>query len=206
MAKNRSALGTRIKDALLAANEYLLLNGKNGKTCKLSMAVDNMDVYLKLTDHIYHQILCSADDNLSMAREIIERIERRDLYRVIGTAKLGEGGDKEKVLDEIVASYADLKDDTLPKFNKCDMEIQFVNLDYGMKEKNPIDKVRFYRKTEPDVAVKLKKEEVMHIMPSQFIERSIRIFSKKTDPESLDTIRKCFDAWCDKGGHKKDIS
>lgn len=38
--------------------------------------------------------------------------------------------------------------------------LQVVKLNYGMKDKNPIDQVRFYRKDNPDKATKIKKTEV----------------------------------------------
>lgn len=38
--------------------------------------------------------------------------------------------------------------------------LQVVNLNYGMKDKNPIDHVRFYTKGHPDVAIRVKKAEV----------------------------------------------
>ncbi len=37
-----------------------------------------------------------------------------------------------------------------------------VYLDYGMKDKNPIENVRFYNKANPDKAVQVRKSEVGH--------------------------------------------
>lgn len=33
-------------------------------------------------------------------------------------------------------------------------------MDYGMKEKNPIDQVRFYSKTNPNIAMHVRKDQV----------------------------------------------
>lgn len=38
--------------------------------------------------------------------------------------------------------------------------LQVVDLNYGMKEKNPIDHARFYKKGNPDLAIEIKKEQV----------------------------------------------
>lgn len=38
--------------------------------------------------------------------------------------------------------------------------LQVVNLNYGMKDKNPIDFVRFYTKENPNVPIEVKKDEV----------------------------------------------
>lgn len=41
--------------------------------------------------------------------------------------------------------------------------LQVVNLNYGMKDKNPIDFVRFYTKENPNVAIEVKKDEVLSL-------------------------------------------
>ena len=38
--------------------------------------------------------------------------------------------------------------------------IQVVKFDYGMRDKNPIDMMRFYVKGQPDRAVKVRKDQV----------------------------------------------
>ena len=37
---------------------------------------------------------------------------------------------------------------------------QVVTFDYGMKEKNPIDLMRFYTKEKPNHAFKIRKDQV----------------------------------------------
>ena len=38
--------------------------------------------------------------------------------------------------------------------------MQVVTFDYGMKSSNPIDSVLFYKKEDPDTAIRISKEEV----------------------------------------------
>ena len=40
------------------------------------------------------------------------------------------------------------------------VSLQVVKFDYGMKEKNPIDMMRFYVKGQPETAVKVRKDQV----------------------------------------------
>lgn len=42
----------------------------------------------------------------------------------------------------------------------CSHLLQVVKLNYGMKDKNPIDYVRFYKKDSPDNATEIDKNEV----------------------------------------------
>lgn len=48
--------------------------------------------------------------------------------------------------------------------NRChflSFACKVVNMDYGMKEQNPIDNVLFYCKADPSKAVKISKEQVV---------------------------------------------
>ena len=36
-----------------------------------------------------------------------------------------------------------------------------MTFDYGMKNENPIDHMRFYSKSDPDKAVKVRKDQVL---------------------------------------------
>lgn len=38
--------------------------------------------------------------------------------------------------------------------------LQVINMDYGMKEKNPVNKVHFYSKEDVTKAIKIRKNQV----------------------------------------------
>ncbi len=50
----------------------------------MSEAIDDMVAYTHLTDHVYHQILLSDKPELDEARHILEKVERRQLYKCVG--------------------------------------------------------------------------------------------------------------------------
>ncbi|KAK3086746.1 hypothetical protein FSP39_022760, partial [Pinctada imbricata] len=50
----------------------------------LSTAIDDPSAYTKLNDDVANRIAWSEDDRLSEARELIQRIMKRDLYRYLG--------------------------------------------------------------------------------------------------------------------------
>ena len=58
-----------------------------------------------------------------------------------------------------------------------------------MKDKNPIDKMRFYIKSKPNEAVKFKKDQVSQMLPQMFCEKTIRMYCKKIDKESIDLAK-----------------
>ncbi|XP_018426157.1 PREDICTED: deoxynucleoside triphosphate triphosphohydrolase SAMHD1 [Nanorana parkeri] len=74
--------------------------------------------------------------------------------------------------------------------------MQVLHLDYGMKEQNPINNVRFYCKSDPDIAVKIIKEQVSQLLPEHFAEQIIRVYCKKDDEKSLEVAKRYFVQWC----------
>ncbi|XP_078251978.1 deoxynucleoside triphosphate triphosphohydrolase SAMHD1-like [Rhinoraja longicauda] len=69
-------------------------------------------------------------------------------------------------------------------------------MDYGMKGKNPINKMRFYCKNNPNVAIKISKDQVSHMLPVRFTEQLIQVYCKKTDNKSVQAAQKLFVQWC----------
>ena len=55
--------GSRITDALEAANDHLTFHGM-----KMSEAIDDMDAYIQLTDDVFQQILHSTGDEMEMVQ------------------------------------------------------------------------------------------------------------------------------------------
>ena len=51
---------------------------------KMSEAIDDVVAYTKLTDDVILQIMRSPDENLKESREILERVQKRELYHFIG--------------------------------------------------------------------------------------------------------------------------
>uniref|UniRef100_A0A8C2B4K7 HD domain-containing protein n=1 Tax=Cyprinus carpio TaxID=7962 RepID=A0A8C2B4K7_CYPCA len=82
-------IDVKIKDALVLADDKL------SPDHKISDAIDNMQEYTKLTDHIFDQILNQSDSNLAEARSILEKVVNRQLPKFVGEARLNE--DKLKV-------------------------------------------------------------------------------------------------------------
>ncbi|XP_031698356.1 deoxynucleoside triphosphate triphosphohydrolase SAMHD1-like [Anarrhichthys ocellatus] len=54
-----------------------------------------------------------------------------------------------------------------------------------MKSEDPIDKMRFYNKREPDVGFKLPDNQKSVFHPKYFSEKLIRVYYKNTDEESV---------------------
>lgn len=192
--KTSNIIERMITEALLKADKKIRFKGSNGKMLSISESIDDMEAYTMLTDQVYYQILCSSDPELQEARSILVRIQRRDLYKCIGQAILKKRREKEEIPD-IKQDMAECIDGG-PLIEPDDFIIELVTFDYGMRDRNPIDEVRFYGKNNPDKPMIVRKEEVSNMLPEMFAEQHIRVYFRKNEPQCLEKSKRCFIRWC----------
>ncbi|KAF3696974.1 Deoxynucleoside triphosphate triphosphohydrolase SAMHD1 [Channa argus] len=191
---------TMVTEAFLKADKYIQIEGSEGKMFTLSTAIDDMEAYTKLTDHVFEQILNSSSPELAEPRQILRNIICRRLYKCLGQTQAEA---PLKVTQEMIESWeADLAH-LVPQSGAQDITLQsedfvvsVIDLDYGMKEKNPINSVRFYCKNDPTKVIQIRKNQVSKLLPEQFAEQLIRVYYKKTDEKSLEAAKKHFVQWC----------
>ena len=59
-----------------------------------------------------------------------------------------------------------------------------------MKDEDPIEHMRFYRKDDPTTAVKVRRDQVSQMLPTKFKEQIIRVYSKRLDKDGIEAARK----------------
>ncbi|XP_055044729.2 deoxynucleoside triphosphate triphosphohydrolase SAMHD1 [Misgurnus anguillicaudatus] len=189
---------TMITEAFIKADPHIKIQGSSGKIFTISSAINDMEAYTQLTDHIFEQILHSSTPELADARAILNNIVCRRLYKCVGqtTPETHVDVSQEKQLDwaKEVANCkpSGVDENLMPE----DFVVSVIQMDYGMKEKNPINNVHFYCKKDPSKAIKIRKNQVSKLLPERFAEQLIRVYFKKTDDRSLEAARKCFVQWC----------
>ncbi|KAL3974558.1 mannosyl-oligosaccharide alpha-1,2-mannosidase [Sarotherodon galilaeus] len=191
---------TMITEAFLKADPHLQFEGKEGKMFTLSTAIDDMVAYTKLTDNVFEQILNSSSPELAEAKQILHNIVCRRLYKC-----LGQTTSETSILvtqETIKSLEADLAR-SIPQSGTQDVNLQpedfvvsVIVMDYGMKEKNPINNVRFYCKNDMTKAIQIRKNQVSKLLPEHFVEQLIRVYCKKTDDKTLEAAKKHFVQWC----------
>ncbi|KAE8576668.1 hypothetical protein XENTR_v10004279 [Xenopus tropicalis] len=191
---------TMITDAFIKADPHIRIKGSDGNYYTISGSVDDMVAYTKLTDNIYHHILYSDNPDLKEAREILRKVERRQLYKFVGQTHPSINSRIEP--DEYDTLPADLAK-SVPQTSTTDVElntedfiVDVIHMDYGMKEQNPINNVRFYCKSDPRKAIKIRRDQVSQLLPEKFAEQIIRVYCKKTDERSLEAAKRYFVQWC----------
>ncbi|XP_075428587.1 deoxynucleoside triphosphate triphosphohydrolase SAMHD1-like isoform X2 [Ascaphus truei] len=109
-----------ITEAFIEADTHIEIEGTDGISYKISFAVDDMVAYTKLTDDIFHQILYSSDPNLFKAREILRKIQRRQLYKYVG--ETSPKSDVHIKLGDYNTLKADVANST-PQMSSSDIEL-----------------------------------------------------------------------------------
>lgn len=191
---------TMITEAFLKADKHILVEGSGGRKFTLSTAIDDMEAYTKLTDHVFEQILHSSLPELTEARQILRNIICRHLYKCLGQTQAEK---TMSITQEKIHKWEAELANAIPQTGSQDDSLQpedfivsVIYMDYGMKEKNPINNVRFYCKDDPNKAIMIRKNQVSQLLPEQFAEQLIRVYCKKTDEYSLDAAKKKFVQWC----------
>ncbi|XP_061667954.1 deoxynucleoside triphosphate triphosphohydrolase SAMHD1 [Syngnathoides biaculeatus] len=191
---------TMITEAFLKADKHIQVQGSDGKMFTLSTAIDDMEAYTKLTDHVFEQILHSSNPKLAEAQQILQNILYRRLYKFVGQTQPKKSL---KVTQEMLHAWEANLAKSIPQTGALavtllpeDFVVSVIQMDYGMKKENPIDNMRFYCKTDPTKAVKIRKHQVSKFLPAHFAEQLIRVYYKKMDDEGLVAAQKHFVQWC----------
>uniref|UniRef100_A0A8V1A1J9 Deoxynucleoside triphosphate triphosphohydrolase SAMHD1 n=2 Tax=Gallus gallus TaxID=9031 RepID=A0A8V1A1J9_CHICK len=189
-----------ITEAFQKADCFFQIEGSKGKLYHISTAMEDMEAYTKLTDNIYLEILHSSRPELSEAREILHKIERRELYKFLGETQPEKVNEIPKdEYDGLAGDIANSKPEKDPpdvELTAEDFIVDVVNMDYGMKDQNPIDNVLFYCKADPSKAIKISKEQVSRLLPGTFSEQVIRVYCKRQDPIIVSAAKQYFVQWC----------
>ncbi|XP_060585571.1 deoxynucleoside triphosphate triphosphohydrolase SAMHD1-like isoform X1 [Ruditapes philippinarum] len=196
--KTHTVIGLMICDVLKAANDSILIGGK-----KITETVDDMEAFTLLTDDVLQLIMHKKkeedsrgkdNEQLDRAYQLIQDIMNRRLYKcVFETHCKDKKLTKADVLDGLKNC---LKDKGVPE-NFFIVDV--VKFNYGMENRNPLEKVRFYKKDELDKTFKLTKEQVSFVLPDTFEERIIRIYCNMKDDSEKEIVLKVaepFAKWC----------
>uniref|UniRef100_UPI00358F1901 deoxynucleoside triphosphate triphosphohydrolase SAMHD1 isoform X2 n=1 Tax=Myxine glutinosa TaxID=7769 RepID=UPI00358F1901 len=174
-----------VNDAFKKADKCIKISGKDDKTFNISTAIDDMEAYTKLTDRIYDQILHSSEENLQPARDILNRIVKRSIYRCIGEEDLG-------------TSFGEMPSESKTKtYTEEDLIVYVVTFDYGMEKNDPVKNIQFYSKLDVKKPFPIEKNKVSLLLPETFEQKLVRVYCKLEDDDIQETIKERFREWCE---------
>lgn len=194
------AIEAMVAHALVKANDHLEFFRKDGTACKMSECIDDMTAYSELTDEVLFKILYSEsqENDMTEAKNIIQRIFNRDLYVCVCQSKPVDTKTFTLTTDAIRGEILEiLRADGAGQYTEEDLIVQITYLDFGMKHQNPVEKLLVYSKSEPDRARYLPKIEASRVLgPLTFSELLIRVLS--CNKEKSSAIERAAKLWCEK--------
>uniref|UniRef100_A0A3Q3EGL5 HD domain-containing protein n=1 Tax=Labrus bergylta TaxID=56723 RepID=A0A3Q3EGL5_9LABR len=186
-----------ITEAFLKADKHIPLTGSGGKSFTLSTAIDDMVAYTKLTDYVFEQILNSSSDDLKEARQILQNIVYRRLYKCLGQTQAEKPITVNQILDLSFFFRSYSKTSQCVCWLLTEMSVLFfIHWPFLASYMAAIYSSPFLNS-----ALKINHAlffifQVSKLLPEQFTEQHIRAYCKKTDKKSLDAAKKQFVQWC----------
>ncbi|KAN0026321.1 hypothetical protein ACTFIV_007305 [Dictyostelium citrinum] len=155
-----------IADAFTEADHFL----------KISDQLDDPKEFINLSDSLLRRIETSKEPELEKSRKIIKNIRNRNLYKFVDEIIVST--------DKIKWSADSLAQDIAKEGNgilESDIIVQNLKLNYAFKDKDPVQSTKFYTRYDSTQSFIIKKEETSHLIPNQFQEERIRIFSRNKE-------------------------
>ncbi|XP_039502793.1 uncharacterized protein LOC120458985 [Pimephales promelas] len=198
----------KIANAILEAKDTLKIPLKISE----SSSPDEKMRFIKLTDHVFEEILYSTDDKLKGARRELEDIVRRRLPKCVGETRITKDeaaeivfpGEETRTTKEKETIFKRNWNEAVDEWNeghpnvfldKKDFSTDVIPLEYNKNGKNPINSVYFYKKQNRTKGYKIEKYEVSSLMPEKFTEYVGRVnYTKNSDEEEKDA-KECFKWW-----------
>ena len=161
------------------AIEYMICDilFKANKKLQIAECINNPSDFINLTDDIINVIKLSKDPELNESKLLINRLEKRDLYKFI---------DEYIVPIELTNKIKSIKPIDIISYNSklCnkilidDLIIFDKKLNFNLNDQNPVDNVYFYNIKNKNIKYKKNKENISLLLPNIFEERIIRLYSK----------------------------
>ena len=160
---------------------------------EISNAIWSPQDFIKLDDTILKRIEWSREPGLQKGRDIVRRIRNRDLYTYVNEYTVPEidiPNFKPVTEEDITTCQGDNK---IPGGLKpSDIVVHNMKIDYSMKNKNPVDSVYFFQEYGDQKCFHIDKSKVSVLLPSAFMERKVRVYSKNRSPEYVEAVDAAF--------------
>ena len=153
--------------------DYMILDILNevDEEFKISENITNIETFISYTDNLLDRIYYTTQNQ--RAKKLLDQIYKRDLYEYVGEI-ISDGKNEEVKLQ--IDNYKNL----ITKYNlENNVIITKFNINFNLKNKNPVDEIYFYKMSEPSVKFKIKKKVVSLMLPSIFEETIYRIILRE---------------------------
>ncbi|XP_066305950.1 uncharacterized protein [Miscanthus floridulus] len=174
------AVELMLVDALIEANDYL----------GISLHAHDPEDFWKLDDTIIKSIETAPNNELEKAKEIIQRIRRRELYKFCNQYSVPK--DKLEHFQNITAQdivCSQKSSEVLLK--EEDVAVSNVKIDLTRGKDNPLESIKFFKDFGCDEKFPITDDRVSHLLPAYNEDRIVRVYAKK--PELVDVVSEAFE-------------
>lgn len=169
------AIDAMIADVLLEADHVF----------KIFDSIHDPEQFLLTTDSVLLLIERSKQPSLRKARELLRRLRTRKLYKLVEEALLPPGYTGTITEEDIINAAS-------TSVTKQQIHVANITLNFGMRDQNPVDNVKFFNDWHDTVHVNIRTSNVSHVMPLQFEERIVRVYVKSDDAGIRNMVRAAF--------------
>ncbi|KAJ7062810.1 hypothetical protein C8F01DRAFT_1135312 [Mycena amicta] len=155
---------------------------------KIAHRIDNPAEYLHLTDNIEQEIRASKAPELQKARDLLHAMDTRQVYKLVDDKYIDwenhttfeERMTRERIVEEArrIAEEEQMDQVDLDLLTPDSVIVDQSMIHYGMKEKNPLDFVKFYSKHNPNQCARAQRGDYSTLMPQYFAEIKLSVFTK----------------------------
>jgi hypothetical protein len=193
------AIETMIGDALLHAAPFL----------NLAETLEDPEAYCRLDDSILGQIEYSSDAStggdagMRSARALIKDLRHRRLYRLVDEVILLPPL-SDRVTSSTAADIASCVPTGCGVLDPDDLIVDHVTMSYSMRDRNPVDSIRFFSDWGSQDAFFIERSSVSRLIPDNFQERVMRVYLRPvlggaadatTEHARMETAKAAFRTW-----------
>ena len=215
-------------DALLAANNYVTVKGKDGKCYKLAEACEDIVAHEKLTDAVFDKIL---DSDCEDAKNLLRRIQRRQFYKSVAEIRLPKDhplsklpreaieNDIRKYIDNSAKTKAMETPETVNSSNtivisgskqeplkRDEIIVIMRSVTMGMGDRNPIEKVTFYSKeVNKEKLSQIDSRNMNYSLPDYVLDRTLWIYCRRNGERPLKEAAAIVRTWSKQTNIKIDL-
>tara|TARA_B100001059_G_scaffold135429_1_gene135717 strand:- start:697 stop:1965 length:1269 start_codon:yes stop_codon:yes gene_type:complete len=157
------------------AIHYMVSDALSCSHLPLAESIDDVEAFCQFDDTILDFIRMSTCETQRAARDIIHRIDTRDLYKVVDTTKRSKPWASGPPTAALVAACEEgLSADDIIVDYSC---VGFI----GKADGHPMDHLRFYDSTRPDKSYAISRRQVSTLLTPRYCEYWTRIIVRDGD-------------------------
>lgn len=170
----------------VVAIHYMVSDALRLSGLPLENSIHDLDTFCRYDDTILDIIRHSKDSTKKQAQAIIQRIDERQLYKVVETCKRTKAWQRKPTVKDIVALAPDLKEEDIILDYSC---VGFI----GKADGHPMDHLRFYDSANSTKSYVIKRQSVSTLLTARYCEYWTRVIVRHAD--KMKSAEKAWKTW-----------